>query len=172
MTPIEALRLCAEALGDGFLKPEGREGYHRSCTACGGDLHGEGHTKDCAIGAAVAAAEAALAAEDARETKRQLWQGALLGAPHREWGALIAGLLCIDEKSISHAQCVGFDRHRACTSHHLKALVTLPSEDLQQVGKNAQELMSQGRIRSFGSSALSWRSNYEIYFTYVEPNPH
>lgn len=192
MAPIEALRLCAEALGDGFLKPEGREGYHRSCTACGGDLHGDGHAKDCVIGAAVAAASAALAVVDDLPVTQPLAEGpalrdmrtlvakppsqdpySCLGElfewPYATWGHLVSELLCIQDSSLRYARCIQSKQLGAEITHHIEAGVHLSDEDFQQVRVNAEQLLGDGKLREFVGITTSPTGERELRFTFVEP---
>ena len=59
----ELIALCSDALGDGFLVPDGYEGYYQKCPECdvvrSGSRHDNTeHGKDCSIGIAVKALEA------------------------------------------------------------------------------------------------------------------
>lgn len=49
----EAIHLAADALGDGFLKSGGGDGWHWYCTECEGAMRGSGHIETCLIGRAV-----------------------------------------------------------------------------------------------------------------------
>ena len=187
MTPIEALQLCADALGNGFLRPEGLTGYHYSCTACGGDLHGDGHAKDCKIGVAVKAAEAALAAEDEiagspanleglplRDMRMVVpkpkahWLDEMLGHPYSDWGHLVSDLLCIKGGAIRYARCTETIKSGGETLHLIEAEVSLSDEDLQQVRVNAEHLLEQGRLRGFTLEVCS-EHRQTVHFTIAEP---
>jgi len=59
MNETEIIELVYYALGDGFLIPEGREGWFYKCHECGQIKSGDDgeHGKDCSIGKAVSAVD-------------------------------------------------------------------------------------------------------------------